>query len=142
IARSDEELVKWCYRTVRGREADPSGMEHFIDALRSGVDRIDVLAQLLESDEHGRLSIAWKFVPPGHHYSPIPSEQDIDEFARRYLVPEAIEGIDLNDAGQRALLEDLAAFYPSVPFTDEPQPGFRYRYVNPAYSYADAIFLH
>jgi hypothetical protein len=117
-------------------------MQRFVDALRSGTDRVDVLEELLESDEHrSRLNVAWRFVPPGHYFSPIPSDQDIDEFARR-VVPESIEGIDLNDAGQRALLEDLAAFYPSVPFTDEPQPGFRYRYVNPSYSYADAIFLH
>jgi hypothetical protein len=116
-------------------------MQRFVKALRSGLGR--TLGEFLGCDEHrSRLSRAWRFVPPGHYYSPIPSDQEIEEFARRRVAPESIEGVDLNDAGQRALLEDLAAFYPSVPFTGAPQPGLRYRYDNPQYSYADAIFLH
>ena len=141
-ASSDEEFVIWCYRTVLGREVDAAAMQGFVDALRSGAHRIDVLEEFLECDEYrSRSSVAWRFVPPGHYYSPIPSDQDIAALARR-AAPASIEGIDLNDAGQRDLLDNLAAFYPSLPFTDEPQPGFRYRYLNPSYSYADAIFLH
>jgi hypothetical protein len=80
------------------------------------------------------------FVPPGHYYSPIPSLADIEERARSLGDPLA--GIDLNEAGQLAILEELAKFYPSMPFTDHGSPGLRYRFRNESYSYADAIFLH
>lgn len=79
------------------------------------------------------------FVPHGHYYSPIPSLEDIEESGRR---THAAPGIDLNEAEQVRLLEDLARHYPSMPFTDDGSPGFRYRFDNPSYSYADAIFLH
>lgn len=83
-----------------------------------------------------------RFVPPGHFYSPHPSERDIDEYARSMTKPDALPGIDLNEAGQLALLHEFAPLYPTIPFQDEATPGFRYRYVNEMYSYADAIFLH
>jgi predicted O-methyltransferase YrrM len=140
---SDEEFVRRCYRTVLGREADAAGLRHFVGALRTGSSRLAVLQEFLETDEHkSRLHAAWRFAPPGHYYSPIPSDQDIEAFARRDVLSEPLEGIDLNEAEQRALLEHLAALYASMPFVDEPRPGFRYRFVNPSYSYADAIFLH
>jgi hypothetical protein len=82
------------------------------------------------------------FVPPGHFYSPLPSVEDIEEFGRRILPTEALPSVDLNEAGQLAMLEELAPFYPSMPFTDEDSPGLRYRFDNVSYSYADGIFLH
>ncbi|HEY7057123.1 MAG TPA: class I SAM-dependent methyltransferase [Vicinamibacterales bacterium] len=81
------------------------------------------------------------FVPPGHYYSPIPSLADIDLAARRPAGLEAFPGIDLNEAGQLRLLEELAPYYTSVPFTDAATPGLRYRFENESYSYADGIFL-
>ena len=80
--------------------------------------------------------------PPGHFYSPIPSHEDIDEFGGRITSVEALPGIDLNEEGQLTLLEELAKFYPSMPFTSEGSPGLRYRFENPFYTYADAIFLY
>ena len=40
------------------------------------------------------------------------------------------------------LLERFAGYYPDIPFTDQPSPGLRYHYQNPAYGYSDAIMLH
>ena len=54
----------------------------------------------------------------------IPSVEDI-EAVRTALLPSverSSERIDLNEAGQLALLEELAQFYPSMPFTDEHSP--------------------
>jgi hypothetical protein len=82
------------------------------------------------------------FAPPGHFYSPIPSAEDIEALGRRETRIDPLPGIDLNEEGQLAFLEELAKFYPSMPFTGEGSPGLRYRFENPFYSYADAIFLY
>jgi predicted O-methyltransferase YrrM len=82
------------------------------------------------------------FAPPGHYYSPIPSADDIEEAARSLPNTRTLAGIELDEPGQRALLEELAAFYPSLPFTDSGVSGLRYRFDNESYSYADGIFLY
>ena len=82
------------------------------------------------------------FVPPGHYYSPIPSAADIETLARRTRQPDDVPGVDLLESEQLSLLDALAAFYPEMPFTDQGSPGFRYRFDNPSYSYADGIFLY
>jgi Methyltransferase domain len=93
--------------------------------------------------EHLRVSqIPAIYVPPGHYYSPIPSAADIDSLARRVNRIDLVPGVDLREADQLTLLENLAVFYSSMPFTDAGSPGLRYRFDNPSYSYADAIFLY
>ncbi len=82
------------------------------------------------------------YVPAGHFYSPLPSDAEIDAFARRQPVLGEVPGVDLREADQLALLAELAPFYPDLPFTDDGAAGFRYRFVNPSYSYADGIFLY
>jgi predicted O-methyltransferase YrrM len=82
------------------------------------------------------------FVPPGHYYSPIPSVDDIETAARSLPNATTLAGVELDEPGQRALLEELAAFYPSLPFTDSGASGLRYRFDNESYSYADGIFLY
>ena len=82
------------------------------------------------------------FVPPGHYYSPIPSAADVETVARRPRRPEDVPGVDLREAEQLALLDRLAGFYPQMPFTRDGSPGYRYRFDNPSYAYADGIFLY
>jgi predicted O-methyltransferase YrrM len=82
------------------------------------------------------------YVPPGHFHSPIPSLEDIESSARRHKSPDQVPGVELNEADQLVLLGELTKFYPTMPFRDEATPGFRYRFDNPSYSYADGILLH
>ena len=89
-----------------------------------------------------RDSIASVFAPPGHYYSPIPSQDDVTAVATRAGAVEPPRGIDLRESAQRALLEEFARFYPEMPFTRAPSPGLRYRFENQSYSYADGIFLY
>jgi hypothetical protein len=82
--------------------------------------------------------------PPGHFHSPIP---DLDEVRRDEALlfgppPASLPGIDMREDEQLALLRQFAALYPDIPFADEPRPGLRYHYLNPAYSFSDAIMLH
>jgi predicted O-methyltransferase YrrM len=51
-------------------------------------------------------------------------------------------GVELREPAQLALLEELARFYPAMPFAPAPTPGLRYRFDNESYSYADGIFLY
>ncbi len=86
----------------------------------------------------------FKFVPPGHFYSPIPSLDEVKRDARRLFGPPArtIAGIDLNEAAQLALLDDIKRYYRDLSFPDKKSPGFRYFYQNLTYSFSDAIFLY
>jgi predicted O-methyltransferase YrrM len=90
----------------------------------------------------GAVVVPQSYAPPGHYYSPIPSSDDIEASGRLAKSSTAVPAIDLNEADQLELLGELAKLYPSIPFRDEATPGFRYRYDNPSYSYADGIFLH
>jgi predicted O-methyltransferase YrrM len=82
------------------------------------------------------------FVPAGHYSSPLPSAEDIDALALRPASAGPLPGVGLDDAAQLALLEELAQFYPSMPFTAEGSAGLRYRFDNPSYGYGDGILLH
>jgi hypothetical protein len=86
---------------------------------------------------------AFRFVAPGHFYSPMPSREDIELHAERMAEarPRTLPGIALNEDGQLALLEQLKVFYPDLPFSPHKTPARRYFYENSAYSYSDAICL-
>ncbi|HJR19494.1 MAG TPA: class I SAM-dependent methyltransferase [Actinomycetota bacterium] len=88
-----------------------------------------------------RLRASW--APPGHASSPIPSLDAIRSRADRIFdrSTRALPGIDLDDAGQLGLLEELKGRYGELPFAHELQAGLRYHYGNDFFSYSDAIFL-
>lgn len=78
--------------------------------------------------------------PPGHFYSPIPSPEDV---ARSLAALEdALPlGIDLDEAGQAALLEEFAALHDPARFPETPTPGRRFHFAQNYFGQADAIFL-
>ena len=80
--------------------------------------------------------------PSGHFYSPIPA---LDEIRAReaeiFAVPRELPGVDLNEAGQLALLSDLAAGYAASPYalgTGTP----RYTADNPNFAPGEAATLY
>lgn len=87
------------------------------------------------------------FVPPGHFYSPVPSNEDIAKWQNLQVRQEKekileIPGIDLKTHQQMNLLSLLQEFYEDLPFTAQKQLDLRFFYENPAYSYSDSIFLY
>ena len=79
--------------------------------------------------------------PAGHFYSPIPA---LDEIRAReaeiFAVPRELPGIDLNEAGQLALLSALAPHYAASPYaggTGAP----RYTAENPNFAPGEAAAL-
>ena len=87
---------------------------------------------------------AFKFVPPGHFYSPMPSQDDVNRDAVRLFGPpgRTIPGIELNEVKQLALLEEIKRYYRDLSFPVHKSHGRRYFYENPMYGYSDAIFLY
>jgi predicted O-methyltransferase YrrM len=84
------------------------------------------------------------FVPNGHFYSPIPSQEEICRDRARIFsgMPTQIPGVDLNTDAQREFLNELIQYYQDLPFSSDRHDGLRYFYENTAYSYSDAIFLN
>lgn len=100
------------------------------------------LAGELESCRR-ELDLYRTWVPPGHALSPIPSLTEVrDREKEIYTVPRELPGIDLNEAGQLRLFDELREFYAEQPFPEQKTKGRRYWFQNPAYSYADAILLY
>ena len=83
------------------------------------------------------------WAPPGDALSPIPSLIEIKNREKViYAVPRELPGIDLNEAGQLRLFDQLLRFYAEQPFPERKTAGRRYWFQNPAYSYSDAILLY
>lgn len=84
------------------------------------------------------------FVPPAHFYSPIPDFEAASEWASAAFdsAGSKVSGVELNEDAQLALVESFVPYYGNMDFSAGKQPGVRYHYDNPAYSYSDAIMLH
>jgi hypothetical protein len=78
-------------------------------------------------------------VPPGHPYSPLPSDDDVRRaLTRADAASSTLPGIDLREAEQLELLERLLPLYDDLPFAAAPDEH-RYHYDNPYFTYSDAI---
>lgn len=99
-------------------------------------DTVSRLVSLLE--EQARPAEGW---PPGHFYSPIPSLDDVRRReAEIFAIPGEVAGVDLNVAGQLAVLRALAEHYPSAPYVSGVRP-VRFPADNPNFAPAEAIAL-
>lgn len=132
--------VQACFGRVLGRRPDPDEQAAALALLRA-VGRDAYLVALLESDTHREQIADPPFVPPGHFYSPIPSNADIEAVAAGDWNPASLPGIDLHEQAQLDLLARMASGYSELPFGEQPRGGARYHYANPNYGYSDAIFL-
>jgi predicted O-methyltransferase YrrM len=109
------------------------------DRLRDEVARLEAIRAARDDAD----ADAPQFVPPGHFYSPVARLAEVRrDAARIFARPRTFAGIDLDEPGQLALLEELAPLYRDMPFPEQRTAEFRYFYENPAYSYSDAVFLH
>ena len=84
------------------------------------------------------------FVPPGHFYSPIPDLNEIRQNEEKIFQcrPRTVPGVELNEEAQLQLFEEFTKYYDTLPFKAEKGEGQRYYFENPAFSYADGIFLY
>ena len=108
----------------------------------SALMRLPPIRQIVS--ERDQLRSAFGYAPPGHFYSPIPSLEDIrrDESLIFGSVPRSIPGLELHEAEQLKLLEDLVKYYEEMPFRPQKTENLRYYFENPAYGYLDGILLY
>ncbi len=121
------------------------GLERWIRHLEQRVRELEGARDHLESENRAiRVeSDKWtRFTPHGHFYSPLPSSEEVEAaFARGGSGPP-FPGIDLNADGQFALLEEIATYYPELPFPEKETPGRRFHLTNPSYGHYDACVLY
>jgi hypothetical protein len=84
------------------------------------------------------------WVPAGHFYSPVP---DLAEIRPRehFIFDRSANGlpaVDLHAGDQLRLLDEFKDYYCEQPFTDQKQPGLRYHFLNPNFSFMDALSLY
>lgn len=83
-----------------------------------------------------------EFSPPGHFYSPLPSDAEVAEAYARGGFGPPFAGVDLAGTEQLALLEKLAVHYAGQPFPEKAAPGRRYFLDNPSYGHFDGLMLY
>ena len=86
----------------------------------------------------------FRWVDPGHFYSPFP---DLAEVERRtdYIYPPTpteLAGINLNRSSQEQLLTEFATFYSQLPFERSQNPNSRYYRPNESFPFQDAFTLY
>jgi hypothetical protein len=84
------------------------------------------------------------FFPPGHYYSPIPSQREVRARERAIwgAPPRKLRSIELNEERQVALFKEFKKYYKAIPFGDSPKDGLRYYFKNDWFGYGDAVVLY
>ena len=138
-----KDAVDKIYRGILKRSSSLAELADAKLRLTDGEGRGDLAFALTKSEETERYRTAL-YATPGHFYSPIVDPATVRErFPReRRMNHERLADVDLD-------LEKMTGFWQTTmspiarmtPFPDEPTPGFRFHFENPAYSYGDAITL-
>lgn len=135
-------FIERLYAHFAGRRARPSEVAYQMGRLAAGLDPNDLLAQFIVRNEEGHRPIPL-YVPLGHHCSPLVDPEDIRaRFTQPHDLPETLAGIDPDRAGHEALWQTFLPLLAEAPFTDEGEPGFRYRFDNPAFGHGDALLYY
>ncbi|MBS9476544.1 class I SAM-dependent methyltransferase [Ancylobacter radicis] len=163
--RDAERFVAALYHGILNRE--PSADEIAAWAAPLTLDQTDVVgyvadmaATFLTSEERQRIdaeraapppepepipTTAPLFAPAGHFYSPVVDVSEAERHLARLAaqpLPETLPGLRLDRARMVSAWQDLLPHLLAVPLPDQPTPGFRYCYDNPAYSYGDGATLY
>jgi predicted O-methyltransferase YrrM len=151
---TDEDFVRSCFERFLRRPAEQEGLDYYVQRLRDGADRLDVVQGIVVGEEFLGLlmrqafgshigSPVLAFAPPGHYYSPIPSRADVERWAEAkwQQTPEALVGVDLNVDGQLAMLAALGPLTEALTFADDAGGATRYWWDNDGFSPGDATVL-
>jgi Methyltransferase domain len=119
---------------------DPKMLRNAKTRLRVVIDKLPYIRGLRKCvDDCGAFA-------PGHFYSPIPNQEEVDRVVARMRTTSAVAGdvpsISMNRERQLDLLKVFERFYPELPFPEEPTAGCRFFYRGSPYPYPDAIFLY
>lgn len=124
-APKEEWVQTWVERGQR--IGDPIALFNQFILQKANIDR------LAERDD---TATYW---PHGHFYSPVVSRAAATADWPRLAARGAPAAVDMRVDAQRALLGELARYFPAMPFTDEKVEKFRYHVANSSYAFGDAL---
>jgi len=143
---NSSETITDCFRALLGRHPSEAELTHFTDELDKGLSLAALLELISTSLEfRSGLRASGEFVPPGHFYSVVPSEETRAEFIRAWpQMRERAElpGISLNLQSMETHFQRICAEASRYPFPAHKTTPWRYHFDNPAYAYADGISLY
>jgi hypothetical protein len=141
----DASVINACFETLLGRAAQEHELAHFGTQLQGDEALSSLLKRLLDCEEfRNREQGAPEFVPGGHFYSAVPSDEDIRKALARSATlesRESIPGVDCDTALWMEHLESIRRHAAEADFPETRDEAHRYFYENPAYSYGDALSL-
>ena len=140
---SNRDFVNFCFQTILGREPNEKAAAAYVNALDAKrLTREKILIQFLLSEEFKTKTKNKEYFPAGHYYSAIPSLEDREAFLAQPPSKQEFLGINLNAEKQFELLRQFKDYYEEYPFQDTKSGNLRYYYINPSYSYTDALTLY
>src|SRR5215831_6769840 len=80
--------------------------------------------------------------PPGHVYSPIPTQAEVLSHVESMRAGNEVRDIRFNHREQFDALQAFAGFYDDLPFPKQRSETCRYYYDQSVFCYPDAIFLY
>jgi hypothetical protein len=133
----------FCYNSILGREGRNEELSYWIGELDCGlISREEVFVRFLTSQEFGdRQHSSLEFVPAGHFYSVVPSQQERNDFLNQKNKTESIPGIFMNERSQIDLLTHLKPFVQEFNFPEYKTDEDRYYWNNPAFTLVDGLVL-
>jgi Methyltransferase domain len=141
---ANAEMITVLYRAFLGREPEPPALAHYMEALAEGsLDARSLITVFQNCDEYRqRQAKDQLWVPAGHYYSPIVNVEELRaDAARIFDRSRRPAGVDLNEAGQLALLPILRSLARDLPFQETKKDGLLYYFQNPSYGHGDAVVL-
>lgn len=112
--------------------------------MKSIAGRTPLLGRVLADRESLRKQLGKLAHPPGHFYSPIPDELQIDRHLKRLGDRKHVElpGIELNPEKQLDWTRRIAGFYSDQPFSEKQTESLRFYFDNNMFRESDALFLY
>jgi hypothetical protein len=147
----DDDFVEFCYAKLLKRQADSNGKQYYIQKLKEGVSRIEIVEEFILSEEYSLYSFYEnnpfiKFAPPGHFYSPLPKIEDINNyFDKQFHDTSSFKDnkvINLQSEKQIEMLNNFKKLYQDIPYKDYTQTSLRYPPINDQFGLSDAIVLY
>jgi hypothetical protein len=140
------EIVTACFRGLLGRSPHETEVARIVGELDDGLSLEAFLEDISRSPEFRYGRACGEFVPPGHFFSAVPSEETRAEFIGRWpqMRRQRVElpGISLSMPTMEAHFQRICAEALDYPFPATVTPPWRYHFDNPAYGYADGISLY
>lgn len=147
---SDEEFIEYCYNSLLNRPADNVGKQNYQKALSLGLWRLEVVEHIINSEEFKFLKSKYddskkfsEFVPQGHYYSVIPSDEVIEQHQSFNWMPDKVLGVDLREAEQWTMIHELKQYYAEHPYQKSSRKrSMRYIEDNGSFALSDALILY